>query len=260
MQGITPRQSVVPHVAMNPVHSTPSVALHALEKGPGAISEKPQTESVADISLMEHATVEIGFPTTHAFDLHDEIRYLQEKAHSEHLEDQREAVAGFARMAKHDAESARDYGLIGMLSVLELSENVGILSAVASNLILLLDPSALDGYHSDLFRFAFSILSGLSGKFDQLPEVQQNTIRQQLTQIDFVVQNSEIKEAIREFIKEPTCFRARMLDEDNLGAIEIPDIVSEPALPGFFSDGLAPGVTDKQDVFFKKEPVAVTSS
>ena len=222
MQGITSRQSVVPHVEMNPVHPTPSVALHALEKGLGAISEKPQAESVAASALMEHATVEIGFPTTHVFDLHDEIRYLQEKAHSEHLDDQREAVAGFARMAQHDSESARDYGLIGMLSVLELSENVGILSAVASNLILLLDPSALDGYHSDLFRFAFSILSGLSGKFDQLPELQQNTIRQQLTQIDFVVQNPEIKDAIQTFIKDPTGFWSRMTMADSVLPLETP--------------------------------------
>ena len=187
----------------------PVIELNALEKGP----ERPQSEGVqksqSALSLIQQLALEGGV-TSQKLDLPAEIRALRAKTQSGDIQDQKEAVAGFARLAKNPSESVRNYGLIGMLGILRMSANSAILSSVASNLILLLDPSLLGEYQSDLIRFVFSILSEVSGKFDQLPKTQQNAIMQRLTQNVDKVKNPELQALIREFVKEPLTFSVRM--------------------------------------------------
>ena len=214
MQGVSPIGPQVyfspPQIGVDQVKNKPVVELLALEKGPELPQNEGNQKSQSDLSLIQQLKLGDSESTAPKLDLQAEIMHLRAKAQSEHIQDQKEAVAGFARLAKSDSESARNYGLIGMLSILRLSANTGILSSVASNLILLLDPSLLGDYHSDLIRFTFSILSGLSNKFDQLPKTQQNVIMQRLTQNVDKVKNLELQARIREFLKDPITFGARM--------------------------------------------------
>ena len=213
MQGVNPIGQVhfsPPQIVVDQVKNKPVVELRALEKGPEQIPSTALQKTQSDLSLIQQLNLGNFEATAPKIDIHTEIRDLREKAHSADIQDQQEAVAGFARLAKHTSESVRNYGLIGMMGILSLSANTAILSSVVSNLVLLLDASLLGDSHSDLIRFAFSILAGVSDKFDQLPKTQQQTLIQRLTQNVDKVKNAEVQALIREFIKEPTGFRARM--------------------------------------------------
>ena len=214
MQGVNPIGQQVffspPQIAVGHVKDKPVVELRALEKGPEATAKSGLHKSESDISLIQQLKLGQLESTPSKVDIHAEIRDLRAKAQSDNIQSQRDAVAGFARMAKNSSESVRNYGLMGMMSILRLSENTGILSSVSSSLILLLDPSLMGEYQSDMIRFSMSMMVGLSNKFDQLPKTQQQAILQRLTQNVEKIKNPDLKSAIREFIKEPTGFRARM--------------------------------------------------
>ncbi len=249
MQGVNPIGQQVyfspPQIMVDQVKNKPAVELRALEKGPELPQNTGIQKSQSDLSLIQQLKLGNLESTVPKLDLYTEIRELRAKAQSERLQDQKDAVAGFARLAQNASESVRNYGLIGMLGILGLSANAGILSSVASNLILLLDPSLLGDYHSDLIRFAFSILSGLSNKFEQLPQTQQSAIMQRLTQNVDKVKNPELQALIREFLKDPITFRARMAASGTPMPVENPAVL-QPSTKSVPDGALVSRILQKQ--------------
>lgn len=251
MQGVNP---IGPQVQFSPpilteqVKNKPVVELRALEKGPESSQKNHLNKSESDLSLIQQLKLGQLEAKAPKIDVHAELKQLREKAQSAELQQQKEALAGFMRLAKHSSESVRNYGLVGLMSMLRMGNvSPSLLSSVVSNLILLLDPAVLGDYQSDLVRFAFSILTTLAQTFDQLPKTQQQAILQQLNRYADQIKNPELQAQFREFVKEPTGFHARM---SFLGK-EMPQSVTQAASPAdkpfaLGDSGLATRILQKQ--------------